>query len=112
MVYHRNSITFWVNYVLIRGILQGGLLKESPDDLANRWSDGVVARHYTRRSLTRALHPYFRDVRTSVMGQIGEAVPLPARLRGRVAECVPLAARRALLRRFGWFLVADARRRA
>jgi SAM-dependent methyltransferase len=112
MVYHRNSITFWVNYVLIRGVLQGGLLREGPDELANRWSDGVVARHYTRRSLAAALDPYFADIRTSVMGQIGEAVPLPARLRGRVAGLVPLPARRALLRRFGWFLVADARRRA
>ena len=112
MVYHRSSITFWVNYVFIRGVLQGGLLKESPDELANRWSDGVVARHYTRRTLTRALEPQFDNVQTRVMGQIGEAVPLPARLRSTVARVIPLEARRALLRRYGWFLVADARRRA
>jgi SAM-dependent methyltransferase len=112
MVYHRSSITFWVNYVLIRGVLQGGLLKERPDELANRWSDGVIARHYTRSTLTRALEPQFDNVQTRVMGQIGEAVPLPARLRGPVARVIPLEARRALLRRYGWFLVADARRRA
>jgi SAM-dependent methyltransferase len=110
MVYHRNSVTFWINYVLIRGLVQRGLLRESPDELANRWSDGVVARHYTRRKLTEALAPYFEGVRTEVMGQIGEAVPLPARLRARVAPRVPLAWRRALLRRYGWFLFADARR--
>src|SRR5207253_2398178 len=61
MVYHRNSITFWVNYVLIRGVLQGGLLRERPDELAHRWSDGVIARHYTRRSLATALAPHFTD---------------------------------------------------
>jgi len=112
MVYHRSSITFWVNYVLIRGVLQAGLLREPPDELANRWSDGVVARHYTRRSLTEALSPWFDGIETSITGQIGEAVPLPARLRRYVAPLVPLGARRALLRRFGWFLVATARRRA
>jgi ubiquinone/menaquinone biosynthesis C-methylase UbiE len=112
MVYHRNSITFWVNYVLVRGVLQGGLRHETPDELANRWSDGVIARHYTRESLARALEPHFEEIRTAVMGQIGEAVPLPARLRARVAPLVPLALRRRLLRRFGWFLFAAARRRA
>jgi ubiquinone/menaquinone biosynthesis C-methylase UbiE len=112
MVYHRRSITFWINYVLFRGVLQGGLRRESPDELANRWSDGVIARHYTRRTLSEALRPHFEDVQTLVMGQIGEAIPLPARLRARVAGLVPLGARCALLRRYGWFLVADARRRA
>jgi hypothetical protein len=112
MVYHRNSMTFWVNYVLIRGVLQGGLLRQSPDELAHRWSDGVLARHYTRETLRRALAPWFEDVRTEVMGQIGEAVPLPARLRRHVAPLVPLVLRRALLRRWGWFLFATARRRA
>lgn len=111
MVYHRNSITYWVNYVVVRGLLQGGLRRETPAQLANRWSDGVIARHYTREGLTRALAPYFDEIRTDVMGQIGEAVPLPARLRAAAAPLVPLALRRALLRRFGWFLFADARRR-
>ena len=112
MVYHRSSITFWFNYVFVRGVLQGGLLHESPDELANRWSDGVIARHYTRSSFRELLAPHFEDIRTDVMGQIGEAVPLPARLRGRVAPLVPLALRRALVRRWGWFLFATARRRA
>ena len=112
MVYHRNSITFWFNYFFVRGVLQGGLRHETPDALANRWSDGVIARHYTRESLGRALAPYFDDTRTTVMGQIGEAVPLPASLRARVAPIVPLELRRRVLRRFGWFLFATARRRA
>lgn len=112
MVYHRSSITFWINYVLFRGVLQGGLLHERPNELAHRWSDGVIARHYTRRSLTRALAPHFEQIRTEVMGQIGEAVPLPARLRRHVAPLLPLGLRRALLRRWGWFLFADARRKA
>jgi SAM-dependent methyltransferase len=112
MVYHRNSITFWINYVLIRGVLQGGLRREGPDELANRWSDGVLARHYTPATLGAELAPAFDDVRMQVMGQIGEAIPLPARFRRRVAPLVPLGWRRAIVRRWGWFLFATAQRRA
>jgi ubiquinone/menaquinone biosynthesis C-methylase UbiE len=111
MVYHRRSITFWIDYVLHRGVLRGGLLRESPDELANRWSDGVIARHYTHGSLAAALAPRFDDVQTQVMGQIAEAVPLPRRLRRFVAPVIPRRAQEALLRRFGWFLFATARRR-
>ena len=112
MVYHRNSITFWIDYVLHRGVLRGGLLRETPDELANRWSDGVVARHYTRRSLADALAPWFDYVESKVMGQMSEAIPLPRGVRGRVAPFVPRSAQEALLRRFGWFLFATARRKA
>jgi SAM-dependent methyltransferase len=111
MVYHRSSITFWVNYVAYRGIVRGGLLRESPDKLANRWSDGVIARHYTRQSLSDALEPWFEHIETRVMGQMGEAIPLPARVRGWVARLVPAGAQRALLRRHGWFLYASATRK-
>ena len=112
MVYHRRSITFWMNYVVYRGVVRGGLVRESPDELANRWSDGVIARHYTRRGLSSALAPWFDHVGTQVMGQMGEAIPLPLRLRQSVARAVPAPLQRALLRRFGWFLVATATRRS
>jgi SAM-dependent methyltransferase len=112
MVYHRTSLTYWLNYVLYRGVLRGGLLRESPDELANRWSDGVIARHYTRRRLADSLTPWFDDIETKVMGQIGEAIPLPSRLRQRVARFVPKPTQEELLRHLGWFLYATARRRA
>jgi len=112
MVYHRTSITFWLNYVLYRGVLRGGLLRESPDELAHRWSDGVLARHYTRRTLTGSLSPWFENIETQVMGQIGEAIPLPSRVRQPLARIVPREPQEAILRRLGWFLFSTARRRA
>jgi SAM-dependent methyltransferase len=112
MVYHRTSITFWLNYVLYRGVLRGGLLRESPDELANRWSDGVLARHYTRQTLTDSLRPWFENIETQVMGQIGEAIPLPSRIRQPLARAIPRAPQEAILRRLGWFLFAKAQRRA
>jgi SAM-dependent methyltransferase len=110
MVYHRTSLTYWLNYVLYRGVVRGGLLHERPDELANRWSDGVIARHYNRSELTEALRPWFDDIDTRVMGQIGEAIPLPSRMRRRIAHVVPIAPQQKLLRHFGWFLFATARR--
>ena len=112
MVYHRTSLTYWVNYVLYRGVLRGGLLREGPDELANRWSDGVIARHYTRRRLAEALEPWFEEIDTKVMGQIGEAIPLPSPVRKRIVRFVPVGAREELLRHLGWFLFATAQRRA
>jgi SAM-dependent methyltransferase len=112
MVYHRSSITYWVQYQLIRGVLGGKLLRMSPAEVANRYSDGVIARHYTRGELRDLLAPWFENVSTQVMGQLGEAVPLPARLRRHVEPLVPLGVRQRVVRRFGWFLFASATRRA
>jgi SAM-dependent methyltransferase len=112
MVYHRTSVTFWIQYQLIRGVLGLRLLRETPDEIANRYSDGVIARHYTRRGLSHLLSPYFENVETRVMGQLGEAIPLPALLRRPVEKRVPVSIREAVVRRFGWFLVATATRRA
>jgi SAM-dependent methyltransferase len=112
MVYHRTSLTFWLNYVLYRGVVRGGLLRETPAELADRWSDGVIARHYTRQGLARSLTPWFGEIETQVMGQIGEAIPLPSRLRQWVARFVPKPPQEELLRHFGWFLYASARRTA
>jgi SAM-dependent methyltransferase len=112
MVYHRSSITYWVQYQLIRGVLAGRLLRMSPAEIANRYSDGVIARHYTRAELRRLLEPWFEDIRTEVMGQLGEAVPLPAVLRRRLEPFIPFALRQRVLRRWGWFLFATATRRA
>jgi glycosyltransferase involved in cell wall biosynthesis/ubiquinone/menaquinone biosynthesis C-methylase UbiE len=112
MVYHRTSLTYWLNYVLYRGIIRGGLLRETPEELANRWSDGVIARHYTRGGLIELLRPWFEDIETQVMGQIGEAIPLPSRLRLPVARLIPRREQERLLRRLGWFLFATARRKA
>jgi SAM-dependent methyltransferase len=112
MVYHRSSITYWIHYQLIRGVLGAKLLRMTPAEIANRYSDGVIARHYTRRELTALLSPWFERIETRVFGQLGEAIPLPARLRRPLEPLVPLALRQRVVRRWGWFLFAAATRRA
>lgn len=111
MVYHRNSITWWGQYQLARGVLKAELLRSTPEQIAHRHSDGVIARHYTRSSLARALAPRFQELELRVMGQLGEAIPLPVRVRRRVEGLVPQTVRQAVLRRVGWFLFASAVRR-
>jgi SAM-dependent methyltransferase len=111
MVYHRSSITWWGQYQLARGVLKGELLRMRPDDVANKYADGVIARHYTRGELVRALAPWFDPIETRVMGQYSEAIPLPARLRRHVDRFVPPRVREPILRRAGWFLFATAVRR-
>ncbi len=112
MVYHRNSITWWFNYMFVRGVLGGRLLRERPAEVANRYSDGVLARHYTRRRLTAKLSPRFENVSMQVFGQMAEALPMPRRVRPVVGKAFPPSLRRALLRRAGWFLFATATRRS
>jgi SAM-dependent methyltransferase len=111
MVYHRSSITYWAQYQLIRGVLGGQLLRSSPAEIANRYSDGVVARHFTRDELRGELSPWFDVDRVEVMGQIGESVPLPGRLRRPIEGFLPQEPRRALLRRYGWFVFASGTKR-
>jgi len=111
MVYHRSSITYWIQYQLLRGVLGLRLLRESPAEVANRYSDGVIARHYTRGGLEELLAPSFHRVETQVLGQLGEAIPLPGRLRRPIEDRVPRALRERIVRRWGWFVFAEARRR-
>jgi len=40
MVYHRNSIVYYVHYMFLRGVLMGKLLKHNQRELADRYSDG------------------------------------------------------------------------
>ena len=55
MVYHKNSIVYYGHYMLLRGILLGKLLKYSPKELADRYSDGYQrggcpkAEHFTKK---------------------------------------------------------------
>lgn len=71
----------------------------------------MITRRYTGRSLRPLLSPSFAEIRTRVMGKTSEAFTLPARLGRPVARLVLISAQHALLRRFGWFLFATARRR-
>lgn len=107
MVYHRQSIKFWVGIMLVRGLLLGGLLKHSPQELCDKYSDGLIATHYTSGQLRTMLERHFCEVKLQVHGQREELWQIPAgRLKSALMRLTPMPIARWLLQRFGWFLFA------
>ncbi len=113
MVYHRRSLTAGVS--LMRGLASGKFFKGmSVADVLNFYSDGYLARFYTRDQITDMLTRYgFRIVRTSVMGQKSELLPIPGkglirRLKSVVLSGTPDRIAGRLLAVVGSFLFATA----
>ena len=97
MVYHRRSLSAFVN--VSRGILSGKALKGmSLADILSYYSDGYVARFYSRSEISRMLlSSGLSQVRSYVLGQTSELIPLPAK-----GPTAPLKS--ALLSKFPNFL--------
>jgi 2-polyprenyl-3-methyl-5-hydroxy-6-metoxy-1,4-benzoquinol methylase len=109
MVYHRHSIKFWVGTILIRGLLFGGLLRHSAEELANKYSDGLIAKHYTSGQLNAILDKRFGNVKIDIYGQKEEVWQIPGgRLKSALLWLTPNPIALWLTRKFGWFLFARA----
>jgi ubiquinone/menaquinone biosynthesis C-methylase UbiE len=108
MVYHKSSINYWINYMFIRGVLFGGLLKHTPQQLCDIYSDGLIAKAYTATEFKRMLQ-CFATVRTEVCGQKDELWMIPAcKLKDKLVDATPGALARPLTDNFGWYLWALA----
>lgn len=117
MVYHRRSLNAW--YFMARGILTAKFLQGmSPADMVSHYSDGYVARSYTREEFASLLRRCgFADVTTSVVGQTSEIVPLPGRgvfgrMKSALVSAIPGPLAETVLSRLGYFLFATARKPA
>ena len=115
MVYHRRSIEAFGK--LVRGLLTGKLLRGmSVEDVLSHYSDGYLARHFTRRDFRELLERVgFRGIATRVLGQRIEMLPFPGRsplaaMKQRLLRAVPDTVATRVLSRVGWFLFATARR--
>ena len=107
MVYHRNSIFYWINIMLIRGFLLGGLLRMSPSQLANHYSDGHIAQYFSRQEFQDMMGD-FASVRFQIFSQPTEIYPLPRRLKAHVIQRVPPTVTASLGERWGRFLYVQA----
>ena len=75
MVYHKNSIV--AAGQIIRGFLTGKFFMGfSFQDVLDHYSDGVIARFYSKKQLSEMFLKYFDDVSVFVYGQKHEMYPI------------------------------------
>lgn len=109
MLYHRNSLYYWTEIILHRGVLRGHFLRgHSPEEIMSRYVEYSSAearplvKVYSRRE-ARSLFEPFREVETEVEQMIREELRF---LRPLVSE----KAFRRLRRSAGWNVIITARK--
>ena len=117
MVYHRRSISGL--YCLVRGLLTGKFFKGmSAQEVLSFYTDGYLARFYTRRELRALLMRCgFSQIETQVLGQKSELLPLPGkgasgRLKVSLLRGLPDGLAERMLSVAGYFLFAISRKSA
>jgi ubiquinone/menaquinone biosynthesis C-methylase UbiE len=109
MLYHRNSLYYWTEIILHRGLLRGHFLRgHSPEEIMSRYVEYSSAearplvKVYSRRQ-ARALFEPFREVKTEVEQMIREELRF---LRPVVSEKMFDRLRRSA----GWNVIISARK--
>jgi 2-polyprenyl-3-methyl-5-hydroxy-6-metoxy-1,4-benzoquinol methylase len=117
MVYHRRSLSGL--YCLARGLLSGKAFQGmSVQDILSFYTDGYMARFYTRREWRDLLVSCgFSEVQTCVLGQKSELIPLPGKgVAGRIKQsllgALPDQVAERALAVAGYFLFSTARKGA
>ena len=113
MVYHRRSLCAYIN--VVRGVLSGKLFQGlSVAGILNSYSDGYIARFYTRSELLQMIRSCgFSKVSIQTLGQTSDLIPLPGsgpggRLKSALLSVFPNALAERVLSRIGSFLFAIA----
>jgi SAM-dependent methyltransferase len=109
MLYHRNSLYYWTEIILHRGVLRGHFLRgHSPEEIMSRYVEyseheaRPLVKVYSQRQ-ARALFTGFGEVRTEVEQMIREELRF---LRPLVSEKMF----RRLSRSAGWNVIITARK--
>jgi 2-polyprenyl-3-methyl-5-hydroxy-6-metoxy-1,4-benzoquinol methylase len=113
MVYYRRALEACVS--LLRGALSGKFFRGmSVDEVRNYYTDGYIARFYTRSSLTRLLGGGgLETTEIRIVGQKSEVLPLPGkgrsgRLKSSLLRSIPDGPAKFVLSRAGMFIFATA----
>lgn len=111
MVYHRSWWNYYIAGLLVRGILQGGMIRtRSLHRIIQENIDGALARFYSVREWERMAGALLTVESTTIYGSKMEILPLPqSRLKDVLFEKVPDSVSRLLLHRLrgGTFLVSS-----
>lgn len=110
MVYHRRSLNALCS--IVRGSVTGKLVRHSLEDVLSSYSDGWIAKYYTRARLA-GMFGRFRHTHFKILGQKSELFPIPGKgilggLKEFLVENTPDRLADVILRRFGGFLFVMA----
>ena len=111
MVYNKNSIIYYIHYMLARGILLGKFLKYNPRQLADYYSDGFQvgegcpkAEHFTMKEWRAILKRVgFKDIKLRGSSQTTDIAVLGT--RKAIDKLIPNSVYDFIFKRWGWFLV-------
>jgi 2-polyprenyl-3-methyl-5-hydroxy-6-metoxy-1,4-benzoquinol methylase len=112
MVYYRQSIVYYLNNALIRGILMGKLLHKSLQQIYVEAGDGSYARVFNKRELCAHLEGRFDDIDLHVIGLKAELFPIPrTSFKVKLEAMTPDVIASAMLSRWGSMIVVEATRK-
>ncbi len=115
MVYYRGWWNYYTCFGLIRGVLLGDLLRSrSLHQTAQNWTDGAIARFYSRREWREDVEGAgFRVENMFVCSNVAAALPLPGGpVKDKIVSAVPKAPARFGTEKLsmGAYLVSELRR--
>lgn len=109
MLYHKNSLNYWGEMMLHRGVLGGELLRgRSPEEIMSRWVEysehggRPLVKVYDRRQ-ARELFSDFSDIKIDIEQLVRAEFPLLGRF-------IPVRMLEALRKSIGWNLIVTARK--
>ena len=110
MVYHRNLWSYYIMCGLLRGVLQGDLLRtRSFHATVQQSTDGAIARFYSLAEWESLVSTLFYVERIMVFGSKAELIPLPgSKVKKVLMRLIPNGLSRFLMNRckMGSFLVS------
>lgn len=109
MIYHKNSLNYWGELMLHRGVLRGDLLRgRSPEEIMSSWVEysehggRPLVKAYTREQ-TIELFKNFREVKIAVEQLLRSEIPL-------LGNLLPEKVFKYFQTNFGWNLIITAKK--
>ena len=109
MIYHKNSLNYWGELMLHRGVLRGDLLRgRSPEEIMSSWVEysehggRPLVKAYTREQ-TVELFKNFREIKIDVEQLLRSEIPL-------LGNLLPEKVFKYFQTNFGWNLIITAKK--
>ncbi len=109
MLYHKNSINYWGEMMLHRGVLRGELLRgRSPEEVMSRWVEysehggRPLVKVYSRKQALELFRP-FTEIKIDIEQLVRSELPLLGRF-------ISVSLFESLRKNIGWNLIVTARK--